>query len=256
MRIVIFEDENPAAERLQNMLRELNPAIEVKGVYDTVVEAIEILSGGVEADLIISDVELADGLCFGIFKEVKTEVPVIFTTAYNQYAIRAFETNAVHYLLKPVKANELEMALEKAGKHIAKQTPKIDYAALAESMVRKQEKTPKRYMVRYGNKMKIVNPADAAYFYSMQKSTFMVDWEGKSLPLDESLNQVENDLEAKSFFRINRNLIVSIKSIQSVDMLGKGRMKINLKNPPEEDQYSLVSADRSPEFRKWLQGRE
>jgi len=256
MRILIFEDEYPAAERLQKLLSDIDSDIQIVGVYDTVETAIKVLSDHVNMDLIITDVELADGLCFGIFKEVDIEVPVVFTTAYNQYAIRAFETNAVDYLLKPVKVNELKLALEKAEKRISKKGAEIDYSALAQSMLQQKSKSSKRYMIRYGNKMMTVKSTEAAYFYSMQKSTFLVNANGKPLPIDESLNQVEKELDAELFYRINRNLVVNIESIKSVDMLGKGRMRINLHHPPEDKQFLLVSADRSPEFRKWLQGTE
>lgn len=254
MRILIFEDEIPAAERLQNLLASVDGNHHILGVYDSVEEAIRVLADGIDADLIISDVELADGLCFGIFKEVKTDIPIIFTTAYNQYAIRAFETNAIDYLLKPVKIQYLKRALEKAAQRIGSNVPEIDYNILAQAMLRQQKGHSKRYISRYGTKMKVIKPSEACYFYSMQKSTFVVDDTGKALPLDESLNLVENDLDVDSFFRINRNLIVNIKSIQSVDMLGKGRLKIIVDNPPEDEQFLVVSADRSPEFRTWLQG--
>lgn len=254
MQILIFEDESPAAERLQKLLGDIDESLQIIEILDNVADAIEMLGSGVEVDLIVSDVELADGLCFGIFNEVKTDIPVIFTTAYNQYAIRAFEANAIDYLLKPVKIEDLKQALQRARRRLPGAKSDIDYQALAQSILEKRDTSTRRFTVRYGNKMKVVKPSDAAYFYSVQKSTFMVDRTGKSLPLDESLSQVESDL-GESFFRINRNLIVHIDAIESVDMLGKGRMKINLEHPPEDLQFLNVSSDRSPQFRKWYQGR-
>ena len=254
MHVLILEDEAPAAERLQRLLESADPEIHVVSVMETVEEGIELLGSDVKIDLIISDVELADGLCFEIFSSTSTKVPVIFTTAYNQYAIRAFEANAVDYLLKPVKETELQKALLRAKERMAYERADLDYDKLAEAIEQRKEEQTKRYLVRYGQKMFVVDPNDAAYFYSEQKSTFMVNREGKSFPLDESLSQVEEDLVSKKFFRINRNFIVHVSSIAEMVTFGKARIKLKVKPAFEDEDTLLVAADRTPDFRKWLKG--
>jgi DNA-binding LytR/AlgR family response regulator len=254
MQILILEDEGPAAERLQNLLGQLKAEVDIAAVLDSVDDAIAFLQKS-SPDLIISDVELADGTCFDVFAEVAIQTPVIFTTAYNQYAIKAFETNAIDYLLKPVDKKKLEAAFTRFRERVNLQRPEIDYSALADAIESKNVKAQKRYMVQYGNKMFVVNPNDAAYFYSEQKATYMIDKAGKSFPLDQSLSKVEEDLEQQGFFRINRNLIVHIDSIEEMHSFGKGRIRLRLIYDKVNSDYCTVSTERAPAFRKWLKGK-
>ena len=254
MRVLILEDEAPAADRLQRLLESIEPDTKVISVLETVEEGIEFLKGNGKIDLIISDVELADGLCFEVFGSTSTKIPVIFTTAYNRYAIRAFEANAIDYLLKPVKEPELAKALNRAKERMNFEREDLDYDKLAEAIEQRKEVQTKRYLVRYGQKMFVVDPNEAAYFYSEQKSTFMVNREGKSFPLDESLSQVESDLTSDDFFRINRNFIVHLFCIQEMITFGKARIKLKVKPPFSDEESLMVAADRTPDFRKWLKG--
>lgn len=254
MRVLILEDEAPAADRLQRLLESIEPDTKVISVLETVEEGIEFLKGNGKIDIIISDVELADGLCFDVFGSTSTKIPVIFTTAYNQYAIRAFEANAIDYLLKPVKEPELAKALNRAKERMNFEREDLDYEKLAEAIEKRKEVQNKRYLVRYGQKMFVVDPNEAAYFYSEQKSTFMVNRAGKSFPLDESLSQVESDLTSDDFFRINRNFIVHLSCIQEMITFGKARIKLKVKPPFADDEALMVAADRTPDFRKWLKG--
>lgn len=254
MDLLIFEDEAPAAERLIRLIEGIAPEVQVLAVLLTVSEGIEHLRSGKQPDLILSDIELADGLCFEIFSQVKTTIPVVFTTAYNHYAIRAFEANAIDYLLKPVKEADLRRALERAKSRLPFEREEIDYHKLARIIEERQEAKGKRYLVRYGNKMFVVDTREAAYFYSLQKSTFMVNREGTSFPLDESLSQVEEDLADGDFFRINRNFLVHLKSIREMVSFGKSRIKLKVDPPHGDEEMLLVSTERSPEFRKWLKG--
>jgi len=254
MKILILEDEAPATERLTNLLELHAPNSEIIGILDTGEEAIQKLEGGLNPDLILSDIELADGLCFDIFSQTKTTVPVIFTTAYNQYAIRAFEANAIDYLLKPLKVEELKTALKKAELRMSYERERVDYDKIAEAIERKSETKTKRYLVRYGQKMFVVDPNEAAYFYSEQKSTFLVDRSGKTYPLDESLTQAENDVSEGEFFRINRKFLVNINSIGEMKTYGKARIKVEVNPPHDTEENLVVSTERTPDFRKWLKG--
>ncbi len=254
MRILIFEDELPAAERLINLIGKVAPNAEVVKTIDTISDGIAQLTEEPLPDLIISDVELADGLCFEIFDAVKIMVPVIFTTAYNHYAIRAFEANAIDYLLKPVDAEKLKSAFVKAKERANLARPEIDYRALANAIEEKEASHEKRYMVKYGSKLVLVKPNEAAYFYSAQKACFLVTSAGKAYPLDESLSKVEEDLDASRYFRINRNFIACIDHIDEMQSVSKGRLRLRVNPPCEYPEHTVVSAERSPQFRKWLKG--
>ncbi len=251
MKILVLEDETPAAERLINLIAEIEPTAEIIGVHDSVNDGIEFLKKNVP-DIIFSDIELADGLCFDIISKTDTNIPIIFTTAYNQYALRAFEANAIDYLLKPVKRSDLERALTRLKSRIGLKMPVIDYEAIAEAVSKKKLMETRRYLVKYGVKMFVVDPNKAAYFHSIQKSTFMVSPEGKTYPLDESLSTVENDLDTTQFFRINRNVILHIESIASMRTYSKGRVQVKLIPEYENEKLCIVSAERSPNFKKWL----
>lgn len=253
MGILIFEDEIPASNRLQKLIAEINPNAEIMGVLDSIRSAVSFLKENTP-DFIVSDVELADGLCFEIFKETETTVPIIFTTAYNQYAIRAFEANAIDYLLKPVNRADLAKAFKKLEQRMGLPREIIDFKSIANAISSKELLQTKRYLVKYGTKMFVVNPNDAAYFYSIQKSSFMVTPEGKSYPLDESLSTIERDLDPVNFFRINRNAIINISSIESMKSYSKSRVQVNLTPEFENEKFCIVSSERSPQFRKWLKG--
>ena len=253
MKILILEDELPASERIKKLIIEIEPDAEITGVLDSISSATKFLKDN-SPDVIISDVELADGLCFEIFMETKTAIPIIFTTAYNQYAIRAFEANAIDYLLKPVNRKDLAKSFERLRERMGLTRDKVDFEAIADAINKKELLQTKRYLVKYGTNMFVVNPNEAAYFHSVQKSTFMVSSKGKSYPLDESLSAVESDLNPLTFFRINRNLIVNISSIESMKSYSKGRVQLNLIPEFDNEKFCIVSSERSPQFRKWLKG--
>jgi len=253
MKILILEDEIPASERLTKLILEIEPDAEIISTLDSIGDGIDFLKKN-KPDIIFSDIELSDGLSFEVFSVTETNIPIVFTTAYHQYALRAFEANAIDYLLKPVKRVDLQRALARFITRIGFERPLINYEALADAINRKNVIETKRYLVKYGVKMFVVNPNEAAFFYSVEKSTFMVSPEGKTYPLDESLTTVENDLDNKRFFRINRNVIVNIAHIESMKSYSKGRVQVKLKPEYNNEKLSIVSAERSSHFRKWLKG--
>jgi DNA-binding LytR/AlgR family response regulator len=252
MRVLILEDELPAAERLQAMLQLASPGVEVVGVLETGKEALEFLSTNPNPDVIISDIELADGLCFGVFAALKTPIPVIFATAYNQYAIRAFEANAIDYLLKPIRKEAIEKSLEKLRNRMGVAEVERNYPEIGAEIAEKRNPTEKKYLVRYGQKMLLINANEAAFYHSAQKSSFATMSSGKTYPIDESLNQVESDLNPELYFRINRNLIVQKNSIVDMTSQTKGRLLLRLEPALEDEEIGMVSAERSPHFRKWI----
>ncbi len=253
MRVLLFEDEWPAAQRLQKMLLELRPDADICGVLETADEAINWLANNPYPDLIISDVELADGLCFEIFSHLTSNIPVVFATAYQQYAIRAFEANAIDYLLKPIDSRALSKSIERWKERSGFSMPTRNYALLQEQIIN-QSAALKQFLVKYGNKMLLIDSHAVAYYFSAQKTTYAVLPSGKSYPLDESLNNVDEHLQERAYFRINRNMIVSRSSIGTMTSKSKGRLELSINPELGLNDYCTVSAERAPDFRKWIFG--
>lgn len=252
-RFVIIEDEAAAAARLRKLVLELRPAAEHLHTLDTVEAAVEWLEENPEAyDLLLMDVQLADGISFEIFQEVKVQQPVIFTTAYDAYALQAFRVNGLDYLLKPIKSEELKQALERFDK-LRKSSPALDYHKLAE-MLRPSEKSyQKRLLVKIGETFKALDVQEAAYFYAHEKVIFLRQHTGREYPLDHNLDQLEALLDPAQFFRINRQYIINIKAIQSMHAWSKSRLKLVLQ--PEPPGETVVSTYRTGDFKAWLEAK-
>ena len=246
MKVLIIEDEQLAAERLYDLLLELDPAFEVVGILDSIETTVEWLCENPMPDLLFFDIHLADGNSFKIFQHVKITKPVIFTTAYDKYAIDAFQVNAIDYLLKPVKRPALQKAVEKY-KEWSKPTD-LDYTKLQSMMSDKL--LEKRFLIRFGQTMKVVDINEVAYFYTSDKITFLVTKKGKRYPIDYSLEQLMNITDPRKFFRANRQFVVHIEAIGEMFSHSKSRVKIILHPPCEFDV--VVSSERSPLFKKWL----
>ena len=257
MKILIIEDEKAAAQRLQKLIEEIEPEAEIVEVLDSIESAVAWFRRERMPELIFADIHLADGSSFEIFRETEVSAPLIFTTAYDKYAIDAFKLNSVDYLLKPIKREELVRSLEKFRKIHAAAPPveAIDYARLAEVLrAGKQGKTDfqKRIVIRYGQHIKAVEITDIAYFYIDSKITLLRTFEGKDSPVDQNMDQLEEMLNPAEFFRINRSCILNIRAIDKMYAYSKSRVKIEL-NPPFE-QDSIVSSERSAHFKEWLKG--
>ena len=249
MKVLIIEDEPAAVMRMRKLLLQIDPAIEVLGDLATVEGAVEWFDDREEADLVFMDVQLADGESFEIFKRTEVDVPVIFTTAYDEYALKAFKVNALDYLLKPIKKEELAAAVEKARKGGVVR----DHVPLADGKATDVPSTRiKRFLIRYGDHFKLIEPEGIAYIHSMQKNTFLRTREGRDLPLDESLDRLEPQLDPEKFIRLNRQLLVHIQSIKELLAYSKSRVKVML-DPPYDDD-AIVSSERSADFKRWLAG--
>lgn len=251
MRVFIIEDEDAAARRLQKLIMECDPAAEIAGRADGIETAVAWLESQPRPDLIFMDIHLSDGSAFEIFNRFEVQSPVIFSTAYDQYAIQAFKYNTVDYLLKPVKAEELMPALAKYRRAAAAALP--DYRLLAE-LLPHQDKAARRFLIRTGHTMKVIDAADAAYFYSQNKITYLVAHTGKRYPVDYPLDRLEHILDARQFFRINRQIILSVASIKEMHAYSKSRVKIELAPPCGLE--AIVSTEKSPLFKRWLTGVE
>lgn len=247
MRVLIVEDEIPAAKRLQKMLKGINPAIEILEVLDAVKSTVDFLKGNVVPDLIFLDIHLADGDSFEIFKLMEVEVPIIFITAFDEFAVKAFKVNAIDYLLKPIKAAELKEALVKFEKRNADRFDWTNFSKFIE-----KQQYDKRFLIRLGQQLKMVEIADVAYFYREDRISFLVTKEGRRYPLDNSLESIDQSTDPKLFFRVNRKMIVNIKCIKTMYGISKSRVKLEL--TPTYDQEVIVSTERSPNFKRWLEG--
>ena len=249
MKILLIEDEEPAAKRLQKMLLEIEPDATISDNIVSVSSAIKWFAANPLPDLIISDIQLSDGISFEIFKAVEILCPVIFTTAYDQYAIEAFTVNSIDYLLKPIKKEELANAIAKYKK-IQPATPAIDINQLLKSFNAPAHEYKKRFVVRYGEHIKTINIEEVAFFYTEDKVNFLTTKEGRRFAIDFNLDTLETMLDPKTFFRINRQYIISIQSIAEMFAYSKSRVLVKL-NPAAKHE-TIVSTERSAEFKLWL----
>jgi two-component system LytT family response regulator len=253
MNILLLEDEEPAAKRLEKMLKEIEPGANIPEHLVSVASATRWLQQHPIPDLIISDIQLSDGLSFDVFKMVPTLCPVIFTTAYDQYAIEAFKVNSIDYLLKPVKKEALAAAIEKHKTLTqAKQAQLPDISKLLQAMAAADQpaKYKKRFAVRYGEHLKTIGVEEAAYFYTEDKINFLTTREGRRYGIDFNLDALESMLDPHIFFRINRQYIIGIHAIAEMFAYSKSRVLIKL-NPPSKHE-TIVSTERSGDFKMWL----
>ncbi len=253
IKVLILEDEDAASRRLQKLVKEMIPEAEIAEVIVSVVAAINWFSSNAQPDLLFADIQLSDGSSFEIFKQVKIGSPVIFTTAYDAYAINAFKLNSVDYLLKPIKREELKNAIDKFKKIYRSplQTGDNHIQQLIETL-QKSAQYRQRFVIRFGEHMKTIQTSEIAYFYTENKVNFMVMKDGKRYPSDFNLDQLEELLDPKNFFRINRQFIISYQSIAEMFTYSKSRVLIKL-NPPSKLE-TIVSTERSSQFKSWLAG--
>ncbi|MBC5772835.1 response regulator transcription factor [Pontibacter sp. KCTC 32443] len=255
MDVLIIEDEAAAASRISKMLQQLDATVRVLDVTDSIESSVQWLENNPQPDLILSDIHLADGSSFEIFRQTLVEAPVIFTTAYDQYAIDAFKLNSIDYLLKPIKLQELAQSLEKFKKTKYKiAAPTVDYTLLLQAL-QPQIKSAyqKRLVIKFGQHLKTVEIAEVAYFYTQERVTHLCTFEGKRLPIDQNLDEVEDILDPAHFFRINRQFIINIKAIDAMYSYSKARVKIDLN--PASVHETIVSTERAATFKQWLVGK-
>ncbi|WP_333878681.1 LytR/AlgR family response regulator transcription factor [Flavobacterium sp.] len=246
MKVIIIEDEKLASDNLVAMIQKIDSTVEIVKIIDNVKKAIAWLSEQ-QPDLIFMDIHLGDDICFSIFDKVKVTAPIIFTTAYNQYAIRAFKLNSVDYLLKPFSEEDLQFALDKFKSQTGKTA--FDVKKLLETIIDKPT-FQERFMVVSGQKIKSILIDQVAYFLSEGRYVKLVTKTGEKYLLDQSLESVEHKVDPNHFFRVNRQVIVGFDSIQQMIVWSKSRVKLELKPVTEFDV--VVSIDNSGEFKRWL----
>ncbi len=249
MNVLIIEDEKFAAEKLEDMLHEIDPKIKILAKLGSITESTKWLLQNT-ADLIFLDIQLSDGISFSIFEQVSVNTPVILTTAYDQYAIRAFQLNSIAYLLKPIRISDLTESLNKFQS--LKSAFNIDFDSLLSIIQGKEPSFKKRFLIQIGEKIRKVEVTEIAYFYSLGKGIYLSTFEGKSYPVEFTLDKLETLVNPESFFRINRKFLVNMESISKMVAYSRGRVKLELKPKPEDDFDTIVSIDRSGDFKKWL----
>lgn len=245
MNVVILEDENRAANHLQRLIASAAPEMKVISVFETVRDSVEFLKTNPAISLVFSDVQLADGLCFEIFKQVELPCPIIFTTAYDTYAIEAFNTNGIDYLLKPVEEERLKQAIQK----VKKLSQKMDLHKLVNLMV-PQKKTKSRFMVKVGEKIRSIPIADILLFHSFEKATYLHTTSNRDYIIDYSLDELQILVDEGLFFRINRKYIVSIEACSQMYAWSNSRLKLHIEGV--DDSHIVVAREKVQEFKLWL----
>jgi len=249
MNVLIIEDEIYAAEKLEQMLVEIDPTIIILAKLGSINESVKWLINN-KTDLIFLDIQLSDGISFSIFEEVRVNTPVILTTAYDQYAIKAFQLNSIAYLLKPIRKNELIESLNKYQN--LKSAFSIDFDALMANIQGKEPGYKKRFLIQIGEKIRKVEVSETAYFFVLEKGIYLRTFEGRTYPVEYSLDMLESMLNSASFFRINRKYLVNMEGISNMTAYSRGRVKLDLKPKADNNLDTIVSIDRSSEFKKWL----
>ncbi|URM35571.1 LytR/AlgR family response regulator transcription factor [Flavobacterium anhuiense] len=249
MKILIVEDESINASRLKRLLEEIETNCEILGIIDTVVDTVAWLKLNPPPDLITMDIRLADGLSFAIFDEIEITCPVIFTTAYNEYAIRAFKVNSIDYLMKPIEKNELEFALNKFKSLNKNEANVTNIAGILKELIEKPV-FRMRFLVTYRDGYKSVDVADIDFIYSEFKTSNLFLKSGVIISIPQTMEELEQELDPNIFFRANRQFFIRAESIKSIANYFNAKLKIQLKLDPEREV--IISREKTPFFKQWM----
>ena len=249
MNCLIIEDEKVAAERLSSLIKNYNQSTEILGVVQSVKNAVKWLNTNPAPDIIFMDIQLADGLSFEIFEQTIVKTPVIFTTAYDEYALKAFKVNSIDYLLKPIDQSELNGAIAKfEANSTPNEIPTQVFDTILHSLTRSYKN---RFVIKVGEHIKVFSTDDVQCFYSMAKYTFLQNNSGRDYAINYSLDQLEDLLDPARFFRINRKYVVSFSAITDIISYSNSRLLVKLKTNESNDL--LVSREKVQDFKKWLE---
>jgi DNA-binding LytR/AlgR family response regulator len=254
MKAIIVEDEQLAASRLESLIKNCDNSIEIVTKLESVEESVNWFKNNAHPDLIFLDIHLEDGLSFSIFEKTKINVPVIFTTAFDEYAIRAFKMKGVDYLLKPISPEDLCQAINKYKDWTGYGKQNIDLNDLHRIIRDNKPEYRQRFSVTIGEKLKSIEVNDIAYFFSTSGITFVVMNSKSQYSLDLSLDKLAAELDPKQFYRINRQYLVKLRAISNVHIFPKSRLKLDL--VPAANDEIFVSLDKVAEFKQWLDGEK
>ena len=251
MTTIIIEDEKPAARLLQRKLEKIDVKVDV--MLHSVEESLAWFSTNKHPDLIFLDIQLSDGLSFEIFEKVTIKSAVIFTTAYDEYALRAFKLNSIDYLLKPIDEDDLQTAVSKFKINLPKSEPtlQLDFEQIKLMLQNPFEKNFKtRFTVKIGQQLKVILIDEIECFFSENKGTYIHTFDNRNYLIDTTLEVLEQDLDSKNFFRISRKFIVPLKSIKEILMYSNSRLKVIL--PTYKEDEVIVSREKVQEFKNWI----
>ncbi|MFY0591528.1 LytR/AlgR family response regulator transcription factor [Roseivirga sp.] len=250
MKVLIVEDESMAAKRLISLLEKLDPTIEILAKLDSVKRAVAWLNEN-QADLLFFDIQLADGLSFEILEQAQVTSPIIFTTAFDEYAIQAFKLNSVDYLLKPIDPEELENALNKYQNRFQSQQPaQVNMTLIEQAVQMMTKKYKERFVVKIGEHIRTLAVSETGFFFSQEKATYLQTLEHKRFIIDYTMEQVEQLVDPEKFFRINRKYLVTLEAVKDIVTYSNSRLRLILNGSDEMD--AIVSRDKVQEFKKWL----
>ncbi|GAB3558799.1 LytR/AlgR family response regulator transcription factor [Spirosoma fluminis] len=255
MNVLIVEDEELAAEKIMDLVTQIDASLRIVGLTASVQASVEWLQNHAAPDLILMDIELADGQSFAIFEQIDVDSPVIFTTSYDEYAIRAFKVNSIDYLLKPIRRQDLEASLNKHKKLLSAGSGRESKVAISELAQQLREQIQpveyrRRFLVRHLSQWIPVEVSDIAYFYSEDGISLFRTVKGQKYPIDYTLDDLETMIDPSQFFRANRQYIIHISSVVKIHQYFNYKLKLILQ--PAADGEVLVSRDRSGEFKKWM----
>ena len=254
MKTIIIEDEKPAARLLQRKLEKLNVRVEV--MLHSVQEAIDWFSNNEHPDLIFLDIQLSDGLSFEIFEKVEIKSAVIFTTAYDEYALRAFKLNSIDYLLKPIDEVELEVSILKFAAHFQKSkegifTSQMDFEKIKKMFQNSFDQDfKKRFTVKIGQHLKVISTDEIECFFSENKGTYIHTFDNRNYLVESTLEVLEQELDAKDFYRISRKFIIPMKAIKEIVVYSNSRLRLIL--PTFKDDEVIVSREKVSDFKNWI----
>lgn len=249
MRILIIEDEHFAAKRMQNLIKENLPQAVVLDVLDSIEESTKWLAGHVMPSLIFMDIQLADGLSFLIFEKINVTCPVIFTTAYDEYALDAFKVNSIDYLLKPIEVEAFKRSIEKYQQFFKSNLEDINWAKITNQMFNAKEKYKNRFLIKSGQSYSYLEIKGIQLIYSEDGMTFALCG-GRKILLDKTMDKIESQLDPASHFRINRKFLVPLESIDKIHPYFNSRLKLELNF--NNDQELIVSREKVSAFKEWL----
>lgn len=252
MKVLIIEDEPQAVQRIERLVLELAPDAHIVGSLDSIKQSVNWFSSQSAPDLVLMDIQLADGVSFQIFEQCKVEAPVIFTTAYNEYALRAFKVNSIDYLLKPIDKSELKAALEKfyARKGMWMDTPDKMLERINLAMQTLTRKHKERFVIKVGEHLRSIEASEILFFFSLEKATFAQTRDGRKHIIDFTMDQLEEVVDPSRFFRINRKYLVAIDAIRDMISYTNSRLRLELKT--SEDKEVVVARERVQQFKDWL----
>lgn len=254
MKTLIIEDERPASNRLKKLINDVDPSLEILDVKESVSASVKWFNENSMPDLIFMDIQLSDGLSFEIFKHVDITCPVIFTTAFDQYAIQAFKVNSIDYLMKPIETHDLKRALNKFTELKSYFEDGFDYSHIKTMLKNIELNRPAykaRFLIKSGQAFIKINSEDIAYFYVDNKLTYLITFAAKKHLVDYKLEELERQLDPKMFFRANRQFITNIDSILDIHSFFSGKLKVHIKPPPMSEL--IVSRDKASAFKTWME---